>query len=520
MHTSFDLFVNSFEKLSVAVPALEPLDPHTIPSWYTRLEMAVQLAAQVKALHKSGKAHCDITLEQIFLKQPDEAVLARSPNEAFDGSYKRDDVSALGVVLNELLFLQKAGSATRPDTNELTAYRQLLDEQELLSDVDAAKFLFQLMCHPEPDMRPTMNEVHTRLMQISKSKATTVFACTPEGPKPLSINLEDLPSTGRTIEGIFKGCVHNAYLSRKKTGLDHKIIYLMDWIILLPRKSPQQPGKDAAAINREPIVLRKDASGWFEDISFYVRSSNKNSGQHAYKSLLRKERAICALLEPHVVLPRQVHVLTFGSNHDKILCLYEKIRNLQSYLRTNTEVDQNSLTLACNIIDEVDLFQKRGIVLRDISPDNILVWAGFEVTFSNFDKAVKKDQWPYLDEPVAVDAYRPPECLLDSSDSWKNALTYSIGCNLLLILSCSKLPWDKENKLEMLAKKMGYRGESQAAKQTLLNPKAPLTDKVTIMTNLAKWMVHPDPKERTPWKQVMIVTRSLSPQTQRRDISL
>ncbi len=148
----------AFSELSIG--GLVPLDIKDIPnmSWYKRLEMAIQLAVQLQALHDSGRVHCSISLDQVFINAQGQAVLGPSEDEAEEcGRYKLDDVYTLGCVIYQLLFIEIPPWRTEHNSvKDVSVLVELLKEPELLSDAETAQFLTHWMCHPDPKERPSM----------------------------------------------------------------------------------------------------------------------------------------------------------------------------------------------------------------------------------------------------------------------------------------------------------------------------------------------------------------------------
>ncbi len=493
--------------------------------WYKRLEMAIRVAVQLKELHDSGRVHRNISVQAIVLNEKGQANLSKSPEEAstdeittdmcccgdqyfsperrfrrgYSASYTFDDVYALGSAFYELFYGQKPSWTYRPASVHSVEVRQeLLHEHELLADNDAVKFLTYWMCHPEPKMRPTMRDVCELLKAISENDHTVIYPYTPES-LPEKITSHD------EMERLFQDCVYNAYVSRKISQMDLKIIFLTDLIILLPRKS-KLDSNGSIKNGRSATVLHKIDGRWHESAAFALSSNDQSP--HGFKCIEKKERVICDRLKDADVVPRHIITLTFADKPDKILSLYEQAVDLFTHVHENKLDDEARVALACDLIDAVDKLQRAGFFHRDLKLENVLVDDSGRILFCDLDKMVQNRLWQYIVDRVGTPEYVPPERYNPSyAGSWEPHEVYGLGCTLLPIVveDMLLLPWDRENcstEEESLQARWDYEQTSDSAIETM---KYAYDDPLLLLEYLASWMVHPDKTKRASWDDVMKV---------------
>lgn len=508
----FDNVNALFSKLKVTEPEkLHRLVYKDIPQmpWYTRLDMALSLALQVKELHKSGRFHGDITLSSVYLNRQQKAFLKPPATNNTDISQVPNDILLLGCTIYELLYYKRAPWRTRPyKTDELDLVQKMLGEYELLSDDDALGFVIQWMCHPDPDKRFSIDTSITWLRRISEENHDAALFCfTPPHIPTIPANLVDRKpdEIADIVQQLFTGCVQNGYISRKTLKLNHKIFYLKDLIILLPKKSKDEDHHVMGTFKHgRPVKIVQKIDGRWQDAALYALSSRKSESTYTYKSVARKERAMRALFKETRVLARCMITLSFSSKPDKLLCLYEQAVDLFTKLE-NKELEDPVAT-SYKIIKALDTLQKAGIIHRDVKPENILITPDDEVLLCDMDDAVKDIIWKHYSEQVGSEPFFAPERHAQNcKGSWEPQEIYSLGCLLLLILELKVLPWETLNGYRVIDKKLSLKVKAEEEKAKL-DKEQPL-DKKSALISLAYWMIHPAPDKRPTWNEIILKTQ-------------
>ncbi len=538
----------AFSHLSTSEgPKLVPLDIKNIGkvAWYKRLEMSIQLAVHLQKLHDSGRVHRLISLECISFDAQGRAVLELSEEEMDDrelsqivgwgppyiapermrrggyiGSYKPDDIYALGCVLYKLLFLNnvpwKDGYNTKKDVESRL---ELLREFELLSDDEAAKFLTYWMCHPQPEKRPTSKDVAEMLKAISENGHTPVYCHTPSKKVALPDSFFQKPpqELAQEVESLFTECVHNGYFKRGSKGTESKIICLSNWIICLPKKSCRSVNQLEGTFKRGRVVtlLEKTEKEWVSRTGFAL-SSKKGPFPHSFKACSRKERALYSLLEEKRLVPKHILSITFADKPDKILSIYEYATDLFTKLLIPLRSEEEKIALTCKIIDAVLNLHKEGFTHRDLKSENILVASDKSILFCDLDKMVRREAWRDIPERVGTAEHAPPERFIRTyAGSWDGHEIYSLGATMLEILSgMRELPWNRDDcptEEEQVSEKWRYEPEAEAARKALNEPRlSPLKDRALLLKHLADWMVHPNVTKRATWDDVVRIRGLLS----------
>ncbi len=476
---------------AITTAKLDPLVNIPSISWYTRLEMALSLALQLQELHKRGMVMGDITLKHVFTTKEQKVFLHPPLKNTNDAS---KDVLLLGCTIFELLFFKTAPWRKRDyKKDELDVVHKMLHEYPFVRDDEAALFVVRWMCHPDETKRFSLDTAIYWLRQIcEENHDALLYAFTPDSKASIPINLiERKPEEiGNIVEELFKGCVQNAYISRKRFKLAHKIIYLGNHIIFLPKKNKDEDNHhEWMHKHGRPVKVLKKEDGCWHDVSLYAFSSNK---AHIYKTGARKERALQELLAPKQVVAKRLLALSFAQKPDKLLTLYEE----PPMLTVEDKVDA-----AYKIIKAVAILRKKGIIHREITAENILITSEGKVQFCDMRSAVRDVIWQGCPDRLSNELYLAPERYAENcTGSWEPQAIYSLGCLLYILIESKWLPWERKNGYSVIDKKQSLEKDADEAKAKLQS--ALTLDSNSTLSALIYWMLHPKPEKRATWDDI------------------
>ena len=206
--------------------------------------------------------------------------------------------------------------------------------------------------------------------------------------------------------------------------------------------------------------------------------------KQAVKRFINESKAIAAMNHPNIV---KVYDVVVASDTKYLVMEYIEGESLRDYMDRNGAIPfDKTVSILSQILDALEHAHEKGVIHRDIKPQNIIMMKNGKVVVTDFGIAKMADSEATGDEKAMGTVYYiSPEQAEGSSIDERSDL-YSLGVTLFEMLT-GKLPFTGENALDI------------AMKQINEEPPSPRDYLPTIpkgMEQIVLFALKKDPEER------------------------
>ncbi|CDW76617.1 serine threonine protein kinase [Stylonychia lemnae] len=215
--------------------------------------------------------------------------------------------------------------------------------------------------------------------------------------------------------------------------------------------------------------------------TFQIKLKDNTSEIYREIQFLRELEICNNIVQLHSVY-REIDKIHLVMSFAKYGPLIDHLYNNKLLVENDIKVIMGQLILA------VDLMHKKGIIHRDIKPDNILVvnQDNLQVCIADLGLSCKVSENEILAKKCGTPGYVAPEILMGKNTSLKSDI-FSLGCLFYNLLTGQVLFWG-QNKKEIL------KSNQYANPWKIID-----SDELSISQEcmeLLKWMLHRDPNQR------------------------
>ena len=205
--------------------------------------------------------------------------------------------------------------------------------------------------------------------------------------------------------------------------------------------------KEILGIGGMAVVFRAYDKREERDIAIKILKEEVLSDESAFECFDSESRAISMLSHPNI---RQIYDISMTGEHKYLTMEYLDGPTLKSYVKEKGSIShEEALNFITQILDALDHTHSKGIVHRDIKPQNIIVVSDNTIKITDFGIAKQYD--PRITEPeekgVGTVYYISPEQARGQNIDARGDI-YSVGI-MLYELICGKLPFTSDDPMEV-----------------------------------------------------------------------
>ncbi|MBE6608855.1 MAG: Stk1 family PASTA domain-containing Ser/Thr kinase, partial [Ruminococcaceae bacterium] len=205
--------------------------------------------------------------------------------------------------------------------------------------------------------------------------------------------------------------------------------------------------KEILGIGGMAVVFRAYDKRDERDIAIKILKEEALSDENAFECFDSESRAISMLSHPNI---RKIYDISMTGEYKYLTMEYLDGPTLKSYVKSKGSLShEEALDFITQILDALDHTHSKGIVHRDIKPQNVIVVSDNTIKLTDFGIAKQYD--PHVTEPddkgVGTVYYISPEQARGQNIDARGDI-YSVGI-MLYELICGKLPFTSDNPMEV-----------------------------------------------------------------------